>query len=156
MPAKFDLTTHLDGQPDEVWAQVKRPALFLHVAAPLVRFYPIGEDRFPAEWKEQEYRGAMRLFGLLPIGWQAIVIEYPTNGSGTKFLRDRGHSPILRQWDHRIEVTSANGGTRYTDRVALDAGILTPVATFFVRLFFKHRQRRLKALASSGFAEITR
>ncbi|MEM8725243.1 MAG: hypothetical protein AAGE86_06960 [Pseudomonadota bacterium] len=63
MSATFELSTNLASAPDTVWAQVKRPALFLHVAAPLVRFSPIGDRSFPEEWSEREYRGSMRLLG---------------------------------------------------------------------------------------------
>lgn len=133
---------------------VLRPALFLHVASPLVRFQRLGKDRFPDQWCEGEYRGAMRLFGILPIGWQAIVIELPEERGSTRTLRDHGYSPVLKDWDHRITVAPDNGGTRYTDSVSFSAGWLTPLAAPIIQLFFRHRQRRLKALASTGFAAL--
>ena len=130
---------------------IMRPALFLHVAAPLVAFAPVGRGAFPDVWKAGEYRGSMKLFGLLPIGWQAIVIEFPSDTDGTLVLRDRGYGPMLREWDHRIEVDPDGAGTLYTDKLTLDSGALTPVAAFMVRQFFKHRQRRLRALDHEGF-----
>ncbi len=133
---------------------IRRPALFLHVAAPLVHFSPIGVDRFPDRWEEGEYRGAMRLFGLLPIGWQAIVIEFPTSADTDLVLRDRGYGPLLREWDHRIAVSPHGSGTRYVDRLTLDAGWLTPIAAFGVKQFFRHRQRRLVALDQAAFAPL--
>ncbi|MEM6474566.1 MAG: hypothetical protein AAF687_00210 [Pseudomonadota bacterium] len=154
MPARFELTTRLEQSPDEIWAQVMKPALFLHVAAPLVRFKPIGMDDFPDRWAEGEYRGDMRLFGLIPIGWQAIVIELPDAQGDTYVLYDKGYSPVLRTWSHRISVKPEGGGTRYSDAIAFDAGWLTGFSVPFLRLFFKHRQRRLRSLAAEGFASM--
>lgn len=134
---------------------IMRPALFLHVAAPLVAFAHVGRKLFPDIWAAGEYRGSMRLFGLLPIGWQAIVIEFPSDADGPLVLRDRGYGPMLREWDHRIEVAQDSAGTLYTDRLTLDAGALTPVTAFMVRQFFKHRQRRLRALDQEGFRTLT-
>jgi hypothetical protein len=135
---------------------VLKPALFLHVAAPLVRFAPIGASRFPERWEVGEYRGSMRLFGFLPIGWQAIVIQFPDDREGPLVLTDHGYGPMLRQWEHRIEVHAMEGGgTRYIDRLKMDAGFFTPVARLMVAQFFKHRQGRLKKLDQTGFRELS-
>ena len=154
MPFGFELSSYLPNTSEEVWAAVERPALFLHVAAPLVKFSPMGSDAFPELWEEGEYRGAMKLFGLVPIGWQAIVISFPSEGAETRTLKDSGHSPLLTQWTHTIEVAREGDGTRYTDRVSYDAGWLSLFAFPFIRLFFAHRQRRLRRLAKAGFASL--
>ncbi|MDJ0641545.1 MAG: hypothetical protein QNJ15_01900 [Erythrobacter sp.] len=155
MRQSFEYAVHLDCDPGLVWAQVLRPALFLHVAAPLVQFRPIGIERFPQQWSDGEYRGAMRLFGIVPLGWQAIVIELPDRESETRTLIDNGYSPLLPLWNHRISIRPENDGTRYTDDVSFDAGLLTPLTGLFVRLFFRHRQRRLRALSANGFAALS-
>ncbi len=152
MAKTFEFVSHLDAPPDTVWAAVERPALFLHVAAPMVHFAPIGMARFPERWSEAEYRGAMKLFGLVPLGWQAIVIRFPSSDGAVRALEDNGYSPLLPTWSHRIEVSPEGTGTRYVDRIRFDAGWMTPFTALGVRLFFKHRQRRLRKLAASGFA----
>jgi len=38
-----------------------------------------------------------------------------------------------------------------TDRVHIDAGMLTPLVAAFARLFYAHRQKRWRALAKNGF-----
>lgn len=144
------LSCDLQASPEKLREAILKPALFLHVAAPLVKFVPVGLARFPDIWSEGEYRGSMRLFGLIPIGWQAIVIEIPREDSKPLVLRDRGYGPLLRVWDHQIEVTPTAAGSRYTDRLTIDAGWLTPLTAFFVKRFFEHRQRRLKALDRRG------
>ncbi len=155
MGREFALSCHLQSDCKTVREWIMRPALFLHVAAPLVHFSATGANGFPDKWTEGEYRGSMKVFGVLPIGWQAIIIEFPKSDAGPLVLRDRGYGPMLRVWDHRIEaIPSDLGGTLYTDRLKLDAGLLTPIATFAVKQFFKHRQRRLRAADRTGFAQI--
>ena len=135
---------------------VHTTALLDHVAAPLIRFVPRKQTPFPKEWEQQEYRAWMFLFGVIPLGWQAIVISFPDMPGKAHVLRDQGYGPMMERWDHWIEVEPAEGGpgTRYTDRVTVEAGLLTPIVAFLGRVFFKHRQRRLRALAASGFAAL--
>lgn len=155
MAAEFSLSCHLKSDPESVRARVMQPALFFHVAAPLVVAKDIGERAIGETWIEGEYRIAMRLFGLVPIGWQAIVVDLSGSADGEAALRDRGYGPMLREWDHRILLKEAeDGGTTYTDSLRLDAGVLTPLTAFFVRLFFRHRQRRLVALDGAGFGPL--
>lgn len=152
MSAKsLEFVLYLDAPPDQVWDAVTRPALFLHVAAPLVHFSPLGDARFPDVWSEGEYRAAMKLFGVLPFGWQAIVISFPKQGATPRVMEDRGFSPILPVWSHRIEVCDDGCATRYVDRIEFDAGLLNLLAGPAITLFFKHRHRRLKALAADQF-----
>lgn len=158
MAKTLELSCVLEADIDQVRAAILRPALFLHVASPLIVFSPMGLDRFPDIWAAGEYRGSMKLFGLIPVGWQAIVIEMPGSGSspseGDLVLRDRGYGPLLRVWDHRIEARAHPKGTLYTDRLTLDAGWMTPVTAFFVKRFFEHRQRRLRGAARDGFSAL--
>jgi hypothetical protein len=57
-----------------------------------------------------------------------------------------------RRWDHWIAIEPERRGTRYTDTVHIDAGLLTPLIVAFARIFYRHRQRRWRRLAKSGFA----
>lgn len=154
MPHSFKFSCELECDPNLVWDKVMQPALFLNVAAPLVRFQTVGSAQFPQHWSEGEYRGSMKLFGILPMGWQAIVIEPPETQGEARTLIDGGYSPMLPKWHHRITVEPSNGGTRYTDAVTFDAGWRTPFTAPLIRLFFRHRQRRLRTLAANGFADL--
>jgi hypothetical protein len=156
MPVTVELATHLDCTPDEAWEQVQNSALVQHVAAPLIRFTPRGEP-FPAHWQPREYRAWMWLYGVIPLGWQAVVISYPAAEGTTRYLRDNGYSPSIRRWDHRIAISpQAEGGTLYVDRVEIEAGLLTPLIAAFARVFYDHRQRRWRALARDRFAALER
>lgn len=129
--------------------------MLFHVAAPLIRFTPRGGTPFPDCWQPGEYRAWMWLFGLIPIGWQAVVISEPAPQGKSRFIRDNGYGPLIRRWDHWIEISPGeNDTTRYTDRVTIEAGMLTPLIAGFARLFYAHRQRRWRKLARSGFAAL--
>ena len=68
MPRTIEISTHLDAPPKTVSAQIMRPALLLHVSAPLLHFKPIDPPELPETWRDGEYRVGMWLFGVLPIG----------------------------------------------------------------------------------------
>ena len=152
MATAIELTTHLDCSAEEVWAHVQNSGLLSHIAAPLIRFVP-KDAPFPLQWEAGEYRAWMLLFGFLPIGWQAIVISHPEPVGDKRYLRDNGYGPLIKTWDHWIEISpsGAGEGTIYTDRVMIEAGVLTPLVAAFARLFYSHRQRRWRALVKSGF-----
>lgn len=131
-------------------------ALLEHVAAPLIRFKPKGGAQLPAIWREGEYRAGMWLFGVIPIGWQAVVISHPEPEGAVRFVRDNGYGPLIKRWDHWISIAPAPSGpgTAYTDTVTIEAGLLTPLIAAFARVFYAHRQRRWRALARSEFAAL--
>jgi hypothetical protein len=149
----IELSTFLAAEPDAVWRHVQTSALLHHVASPLIRFKPL-EGAFPSRWQPGKYRANMLLFGVLPIGWQAVVIDHPEPEGDTRFIRDNGFGPLVRRWDHLIAIRPEGSGTRYVDRVTIDAGLLTPVVAAFARVFYAHRQRRWRQLASTNFAAL--
>ena len=57
-------------------------------------------------------------------------------------MRDDGHSAFIERWNHLMSVEPDDGGTRYTDRIEIDAGIATPIIAAFARRFYAHRQKR--------------
>lgn len=156
MVTTVEHTTRLSAAPDAVWAHVGTPRLLDHVAHPILRFgYPRGFDR-DGEWPEGEHRVRMYLFGIVPIGWQIIGIEVPEAEGSRRLLRDNGRGPLIRRWDHWIVVEPAPGGqgTTYTDRVHVEAGVLTPLVAAFANRFYAHRQKRWRDLARTDFAAL--
>ncbi|MHA7820677.1 MAG: hypothetical protein ACX930_13600 [Erythrobacter sp.] len=157
MTRTIELTTTIDASPDEVTRHVMTPRLLDHVASPMIEFgYPPSFDR-NADWPLGEHHVTMRLFGVLPIGWQAIGIEIPESPDpDVTLLRDNGHSPLIKRWDHWISIRPhpSGRGTLYTDRVHIEAGLLTLFVTAYARLFYAHRQKRWRALAASDFAAL--
>ena len=58
------------------------------------------------------------------------------------------HGGVVRTWRHELVVASIDDTScRYTDRIDIDAGILTPVIVAFAHVFYRYRQRRWRELA---------
>ncbi|MFV0492358.1 MAG: hypothetical protein ACK5M4_11115 [Pseudorhodobacter sp.] len=142
----IELTTILDQDADRLWQIAMRTELLDFVTYPLVKFTPLEPASLPEIWVAGEYRLAMRLFGVLPIGWQVISISFPVPEGQTRYLRDNGHGRFIRRWDHLISIAPEGAKTRYTDRVEIEAGILTGLVALCARLFYAHRQRRWRRL----------
>lgn len=150
--AEITLTTTLPCHPDKAWARVRTSALLLHVVFPLLRFTPKGNRPLPRVWTPGEYRVSMWLFGFIPIGWQAVVISEPEPEGDRRFIRDNGYGPLVKRWDHLITIAPGTAGTTiYTDRVIIEAGLLTPLVATFAEIFYAFRQRRWHELAKSDF-----
>jgi hypothetical protein len=145
-----DIGTILDCSIDEAVTHVKTPRLLEFVAAPLVRFVPVSPRVFPAVWSTGEYLVSLRLLGVVPFVKQAIVISMPATETGFT-VRDAGHSALINTWDHLIPITPHGSGCHYRDRVDIRAGVLTPFIWLFAQLFYRHRQRRWRALVAKNF-----
>lgn len=149
---KVALSTVIILSPNEVWRRVQTPELLMHIAAPLVRFRFNGVAA-PATWSEAEsWPTSLSLFGFLPFGKQWIVpsVHFDHVSPWPKKLRDNGHSALITTWDHWITVEpDGAGGTLHRDQVDLKAGMLTPLVWLFAQIFYRHRQRRWRALANS-------
>lgn len=155
MAVTVELSTTLDCPPDVAWARVLSPALLFHISAPLVRFTPERGKPLPDVWVPGEYRFWLHLFGVVPLGWQAVVISLPEPDGDTRFLRDNGFGPRIRQWDHWITIAPTPGGrTTYRDRVSIDAGPRSQLVAAFARQLYGHRQRRWRQLVADNFAAL--
>ena len=118
---------------------------------------PAASSEWPDDWSAGEYRARLFLFGIIPLGWQAIVISFPPPRGATSFVRDNGYSPLITRWDHWIAISPLAenpGKTHYCDSVTIEAGILTPLVAAFARIFYTNRQKRWRALAASRFAAL--
>ena len=86
-----------------------------------------------------------------PLGRQTIAISIPLRGDSHIELRDNGFSGLISRWDHLITIRSVVGGCVYSDRVEINAGVLTPFVWVFAWLFYRHRQRRWQRLVKDAF-----
>jgi len=146
---RVDIATYLPCTPAVAINHANSPGLMLHIAKPLVTFTAVEPPQFPAMWADGTYRVSMRLFGIIPLGRQAIVISHPPADIFT--LRDNGYSALIQTWDHVITIAPSGSGTLYRDQITIKAGLLTPFVWLFAQLLFHHRQRRWRQLASAGF-----
>jgi hypothetical protein len=91
-------------------------------------------------------------------GWYALPVHISGGNAMKCFMQtildcrgeiqSRESDPIVRRWDHRIRVQEISDcRAHYSDEIEIDAGILTPVVWLFAAGFYRHRQRRWRAIA---------
>jgi hypothetical protein len=132
---------------DQAWNAVQTLALLREVCWPLIRLGPTRDAALPEQWQH----GAtvlMRpyIFGWIPVGTRRMHWERIDPMAGE--MQTREHDPLVRRWDHRIQVEPlAAGECRYTDDIEIDAGVLTLPVWLFAQWFYRHRQRRWRRVA---------
>lgn len=152
---RVSLSTILPISAEAAWDLVQTTASLEHVSAPLLNFVPIEPRAFPAVWSERAYHVRVLLFGAIPMGEQWIDVSRLATGPDGFKLRDNGRGSLARRWDHLISIAPLGPGTcRYTDRVDIAAGVLTPMIWAFAQLLYRHRQRRWRALAADRKLEL--
>jgi hypothetical protein len=149
---RLQRTTLLACEAERLLVELRRPALLHQIAAPMLVFVPVDPDRWPEKWEPRQYRARLRVGGWLPIGDHTLDMDSDPSRVGAVF-HDAGFSKLIKVWDHQIVLTGGSGQTRYTDRVTIKAGLLTPAAWLFAWVFYRHRQRRLRRLVSTGFGD---
>ncbi|MHA6325859.1 hypothetical protein [Roseivivax sp. CAU 1753] len=145
------LTTHLDAPPDRVWDAINTPRLFLFVARPVMYFEPVDPPAWPERWDNRAYVLRLTLWCRIPFGRQTVRISRPATDGPSRQLRDNGQSALIRRWDHVMTVAPEGTGTRYSDHIEIEAGLLTPLIAAYARWFYGHRHRRFHKLVAADF-----
>lgn len=132
--------------------EIQNPLLMVHLTRGLVNMRPAGKVAWPERWEPGDFRIELYLFGVLPLGWQVANVNMLPAVGEIRRAEDRGHSPLIQQWHHILQVApDGEGGALYTDRLDIRAGLLTPFISLFARGLFAYRQRRFLRLARSAF-----
>ena len=90
----------------------------------------------------------MFIFGVVPMGVHSVHLEKIDQ---TKYeIQSREHDPRVAQWDHLISIKPLDESRSiYRDTIEINAGILTIVVWAWANWFYRHRQRRWRALAKT-------
>ena len=144
---KFRRESTLACTPEQAWELVCTSGLLERVCHPLLAFKGHTPDEIPDRWPDRTTVVVrMYLFGFLPLGKHQLYIESINHEERTIQTRER--DAIINRWDHLIQITAtANGETRYSDELEIDAGILTLPVVLFAKFFYAHRQRHWKQIA---------
>lgn len=128
-----------------VWAAVKTPSAFRTVTRRLLTMPSIAHRDEP--WSQGEtVVGWVFLFGIVPFSRHHLHIARIDDAA--RCLSSREHGGMLRRWDHDILVEPLDARScRYTDRIEIEAGFVTPVVVLWARWFYAMRQRRWRELA---------
>ena len=137
--------TRLEAPADTVWRAVNTPQAFVHVARGMLR-YPAAE-RLDRPWRVGDHvEGWTFLFGVMPFSRHHLDVVWIDDDA--HLLISDEHGGVVRTWRHELIVAPIDETScRYTDRIDIDAGILTPVVAAFAHVFYRYRQRRWRELA---------
>ena len=143
-----DVSTVLNCSAAKAWDEVQKSSLLLYVISPLARVVPIGAP-LPERWSEGlTIRCKSLVFGVIPIGVRTLHFEKIDHKNYE--LQSREHDPLIARWDHLISIKPlANSRSIYRDTIDIDAGSLTFVVWAWASWFYRHRQRRWRALATT-------
>jgi hypothetical protein len=142
-----DVSTVLNCSAAKAWNEVQKSSLLLHLIWPLVRVVAVGAP-FPERWSEGPMQCKMYIFGIIPVGVHTIHIE---NIDQKNFqIQSREHDRLVPRWDHLISIKALDDNrSLYRDTIEIDAGWLTFVVWAWANWFYRHRQRRWRALAKT-------
>ena len=142
---KLKFQTKLSASPEKVFSEVKKPSLLLRIAEPMATILPV-DGKFPDNWEQGvTYVCRIRIFKWIPIGKRHLKIE--TIDDNNMEIQSREFDPLVRKWDHLIRVEASGNETLYSDELDIEAGILTPFVCLYAWIFYRHRQRRWRAIA---------
>ena len=144
----------LDTTPDAAWDALQSPAVFRKASAPLIRVRSLEKGGFPERWSEgKPHDVRLSLLGIFPIGHQRILVSLGERPGGVRMIVDKGAGlsgflRVMPKWDHRMAVSATDDGrTLFRDRLAVRAGLLTPLVWISMWAFWQVRGARLKKLA---------
>ena len=139
----------VDHSPDGVWDFARRPAGMGRAASPMIQFEAVDPGSFPDRWQNGSYIFDMRLLGAVPLGRYRTTMSIDDDPGPPFRLVDDGSIGPISTWRHEIVIADAGMGTaRWTDRIVIDAGTLTPIVATLGRLFLILRSYRLRQLLS--------
>lgn len=150
----LEISTELDCSPERAWQEVKTTRLLEYVTSPLLVFEPIEPPVLPKIWQEERYLVQLKFLGIVPFAKQWIDINILDTSAEKQVyqIRDDGHGDLVDKWDHLIIIEKTpTGKTNYTDRLEIDAGILTLSVWLYANIFYRHRQKRWQKLVENDF-----
>lgn len=141
-----DVSTILDCSATKAWDEVQKSSLLRHVTWPLARIVSTGAP-LPERWIEgATIRCKLFISGIIPMGVHTLFFERIDPNSYE--IQSREHDALVARWDHLISIKPLDASRSiYRDTIQIDAGRLTFVVWAWANWFYRHRQRRWRALA---------
>jgi hypothetical protein len=146
---KVDVSTVLDCSAAKAWNEVQKCSLLLHVIWPMARLRPAASRAFPQRWSEGlTIQCKSFIFGFIPLGVRTIRFEKIDHKNYE--IQSREHDPLIKRWDHLVSVRPrGEDQSIYRDVIEIEAGGLTYLVWAWANWFYRHRQRRWRALANT-------
>jgi hypothetical protein len=154
--ATIRASCELKAPAETVWTWLHDPNVRAGVTEPVVRVHPIEPKAFPEEFVPAQYVVGMKLFGVLPLGRQAMNLHHPPPEPGEPLpryvLHDQGTGDMAALWDHLVTVEpEGRTSCRVIDRLRVEAGSMTPLVALWARIYLRMWHARLRALAAQRF-----
>jgi hypothetical protein len=140
------ISTRLPCSENELWQRIIEPGSLQFVASPILSFVPAEDCDLEGEWQVgRPYPLKLYFLKVIPLGRHTIQLVKIDKDTNTIASRESGL--LARVWNHTISFREVSPGVvSYKDEIEIRAGWLTPVIWLFAQLFYRHRQRRWKAL----------
>jgi hypothetical protein len=138
----------LDCSAAKAWNEVQKTSLHSHVIWPMVRVVS-ADGPFPERWSEgSTVRCRLFIFGVIPMGIHTLFFEKIDQKNYE--IQSRERDSLVARWDHLVSIKPLDDSRSiYRDTIDIDAGTLTLVVWAWANWFYRHRQRRWRALAKS-------
>jgi ligand-binding SRPBCC domain-containing protein len=137
--------TELGAPPERVWEALKKVDTFRYITRGLLGFRslgPVPDGLGPGD----VIRIRLLFFHAIPAWVHEIRIVVVDEEA--RRIETTEHGGAVKTWNHAITVEAAGGGrSRYTDRIEIEAGPVTPLVWAYAHLFYRYRQRRWRLLA---------
>jgi hypothetical protein len=143
-----NVSTILHCPATKAWDEVQRSSLLLRVIWPLARLESTAAP-FPERWSEGLVLQCKTfVFGVIPIGVHTLLFEKIDQKNSQ--IQSREHNPLITRWDHLVSIKPLDDSrSLYCDAIDIDAGSFTFVVWVWANWFYRHRQRRWRALAKT-------
>ena len=143
-----DVSTVLNCSAAKAWNEVQKSSLLLHVIWPLARIVPVAAP-FPERWSEGlTIDCRLFVFGVIPFGTHRLFLEKIDQENYE--IQSRERDPLVARWDHLISIKPLEDSRSiYRDTIRIEAGSLTFLVWAWANWFYRHRQRRWRALAKT-------
>jgi hypothetical protein len=143
------VSSELDCSPEMAWTEVQKSSLLLYVIRPLVRISAERGTSFPATWTQGlTVRWRSYLFGFIPWGDRTTTFE--KIDQARKEIQTREQDAVIQRWDHLISISALpNGKTLHSDKIEIEAGVITVFVWLWAQWFYRHRHGRWRKLARS-------
>ncbi len=139
-----EISTKLEIPAEKAWRTVKKSSTLVFITKGLLGF---SQKNFPAEWKEGEtVTTRLFLFNFIPAWKHEICFVLIDDNKFELYTNEKGG--MVSVWNHLIKIDKANDNSCfYSDKVEIEAGILTPIICFFAKNFYRYRQRRWRFIS---------
>lgn len=143
MPRTITLTHDYPASARDVWEIATDMESYREAMGRLIAF-----DGLPKGTIEEGQRIDVRvsLFGIGP--WQDYSMTVESCDHAAMEFQSDEHGAGIDSWRHHLTVTETPSGSRLTDTVEVDAGVLTPFFAWWAGVVYRARHKpRLRMLA---------